>query len=64
MDRDLKEYLVKVQARDKTAGEAYAPYSLGRWVDIGAWWRKAFIHDLKTPLNGFDKADNGVNEHG
>ena len=54
LDRYLKEYLLKVQARDITAGEAYAPYSLGLWVGIGAWWLKAFIHGLKTPLNGFD----------
>ena len=38
LDRYLKEYLVKVQAREITAGEAYAPYSLGLWVGIGAWW--------------------------
>jgi hypothetical protein len=54
LDRYLKEYLLKVQARDITAGEAYAPYSLGLWVGIGAWWLKVFIHGLKTPLNGFD----------
>ena len=54
LDRYLKEYLVKVQQRRITAGEAYAPYSLGLWVGIGAWWLKAFIHGLKTPLNGFD----------
>ena len=54
LDRYLKEYLVKVQERKITAGEAYAPYSLGLWVGIGAWWLKAFIHGLKTPLNGFD----------
>jgi hypothetical protein len=54
LDRYLAEYLVKVKARKITAGEAYAPYSLGLWVGIGAWWLKAFIHGLKTPLNGFD----------
>ena len=54
LDRYLKEYLAKVKAKDITAGEAYAPYSLGLWVGIGAWWLKAFIHGLKTPLNGFD----------
>ena len=54
LDRYMKEYLVKVQTREVTAGEAYAPYSLGLWVGIGAWWLKAFIHGLKTPLSGFD----------
>ena len=52
--RYLEEYLVRVVARDINAGEAYAPYSLGLWVSIGVWWLKAFIHGLKTPLNGFD----------
>ena len=54
LDRYLAEYLVKVKARKITAGEAYAPYNLGLWVGIGAWWLKAFIHGLKAPLNGFD----------
>ena len=58
----LKEYLVKFQARGITAGEAYAPYSLGPWGGMGAWWLKAFIHGLKTPLNGFDTGSMNKDE--
>jgi hypothetical protein len=59
LDRYLKEYLLKVQARDIIAGEAYAPYSLGLWVGIGAWWLKAFIHGLTTVIS----AEMAVWEH-
>ena len=59
----LVAYSVKVKERKITAAEAYAPYSLGLWVVIGAWWLRAFIHGLKTTLSGFDTSSMNKDDH-
>jgi hypothetical protein len=51
--RYLVDHLARIKERRLTAGQAYAPYSLGLWIAVGVWWLKAFVHELKTPLNGF-----------
>jgi hypothetical protein len=51
--RYLTEHSVRIRERKLTAAQAYAPYSLGLWIAVGVWWLRAFVHELKTPLNGF-----------